>query len=242
VEQIDRRQLARAAPLAGGSALARVPKVASLPWPLAPARGFDHGDTHSPDDPGDAGMADVPVVGVERRLVRRAEALWEQIRGTRDLPPGRAATLFAAPPFESHSLELAFPPHGDLPGEPLPRIGRLGQVLGGLSPLSSGPVRPDMGRDAPLPARLAALAERALLLKAPVHVEVDSPRDGRAAAPMPGILLRAVALPFRAPVAQPPAGPTVILVASWRQMLSEQETRDLHRELAAAADWMKGQG
>ncbi|WP_448586991.1 hypothetical protein [Thermaurantiacus sp.] len=178
---------------------------------------------------------------MERRLVRRAEALWDQLRGDSDLPVAAAATLFASPPFADHSLELTFPPDPDGKHPPLPHLGRIGEALTGLGLLGPGPVAPDARPDAPLRERLAALSEQALRLRTPAFLETDTTRQGPSNPEAArGILLRAVALPFRPPRGQPARGPTAIVVASCRQLLSEVETQALHGELAAAIDWLKG--
>jgi hypothetical protein len=55
------------------------------------------------------------------------------------------------------------------------------------------------------------------------------------------LLMRAIALPF-AGVRGGQPGATAIVIASWRKLLSAEETQALHRELAAAIDWMHRQG
>ena len=60
----------------------------------------------------------------------------------------------------------------------------------------------------------------------------------RPTAGRPQLLLRAVALPFAADAR---GDIRCVVIASWRKLLSAEETAALHRELAAAMKWMHRQ-
>lgn len=178
--------------------------------------------------------------GVERRLVRRAEALWARLAGEAALPPASAATELLRPPFAAQGLLLEIPAGGAA------RLSFVGDSLASLSGLSQGPAElapaDEGGAGTRLGARLLALARRAALLATPCLY--DSDEDRATAAPGSAdsqLLMRAVALPL-SDLRDGSPGATAMVVASWRKLLSAEETRALHRELAAAIDWMHRQG
>ncbi|WP_194744751.1 hypothetical protein [Thermaurantiacus tibetensis] len=213
------------------------------PWPRGQRHG-PHADS-SPADPGALALPPVamPVLGLERRLVRRAEAVWEQLRPAGSLPPAAAIHAFETPLFAESAALFALPPHPLAPDCPHPRILRIGTRLGELGLVEPGPVAPDTAPAATVAARLAAMVARAVAEGAPVVVEIDTtaagPRSGGADSRR-GILLRAIALPFAPPPREAPAGHLAVVVASWRTLLSAEETADLQRELAAAMEWLRG--
>ncbi len=216
--------------------------VRSAPWPVAQRRGrhADEGlavlDEAVPGLP----LPGLPLFGVERRLVRRAEAVWEQLRPAGGLPPAAAIHAFETPMFTDSAMLCALPPHPLDPGCAAPRILRVGRKLVELGIRQTGPVTADGGARATLAARLAALVERATAQGGPVVVEIDSP-GGSAGKRETGVLLRAIALPFASPATDAgPAGPVAVVIASWRTLLSAAETADLQRELAAALAWLRG--
>lgn len=179
-------------------------------------------------------MADEPS-GVERRLVRRAEVLWAQLAGDAPMPPSTAAEELLRPPFASQGLLVEIPA-----GSPaaLVSVGDSLALLSGLSPGSAD----EAAASSRLGRRLLALARRAATLGQPCLY--DSDEDRAAAAPGSAdsqLLMRAIALPH-AGVRDGGPGATAVVVASWRKLLSAEETRALHRELAAAMDWMHRQG
>ncbi|WP_448581069.1 hypothetical protein [Thermaurantiacus sp.] len=190
---------------------------------------------------GDAGRVEgpaaaLPLLGVERRLVRRAEAVWEQLRPPAGLPPAGAMHAFQSPMFSGNAMLFALPPHPAEPDCTLPRILRIGPNLAELGLVATGPVCASDGTRATVTQRLAALVERACAQMAPVVVEIDAPGQER-----PGVLLRAIALPFASPAGvTAPSGPLAVVVASWRNLLPAAETATLERELAEALAWLRG--
>lgn len=180
-----------------------------------------------------------PPLGIERRLVRRAEALWESLRAGAPLPPSQAAAAFHGRLFDEHAIELSLPPHPADPSSHAARIVRIGQAVASLGLATPGSVAPDIAIHAGVAERLAALAERAVALAEPVLLEIDT--TACPALPgMPALLLRAVALPFAQ--GSHAAGPTVVVVASWRHLLPPEEAAAIQEELAAAIDWLRHHG
>ncbi len=220
------------------------------PWP-AGTRSGAHADARAGLAVGPAEA--LPLIGVERRLVRRAEALWDQLRQPGGLPEAGAIKVLETPMFADNAVLFALPPHPSDPCCRLPRILRVGRKIAELGIVSAGPVAADGGAEATVAARLAALVERAVAGRAPVVVEIDAPDRASGGAPgdpargdaarrqQPGLLLRAIALPFAAPGGMSaPAGPLAVVIASWRMLLSADEAADLQRELAAALEWLRG--
>lgn len=220
-----------AAPRSGGTRPARAARAA--PWPVGMRRGVHaEGGSALVEGPVPA----VPIFGVERRLVRRAEAVWDELRPASGLPPAGAIHALETPLFADNSVLFALPPHPSEPGCTLPRILRVGRKLAELGIVHQGPVSADGSARADVAARLAALVERACAQQEPVEVEIDAPDRDR-----PGVLLRAIALPFAAPAGvAAPAGSLALVIASWRTLLSDAEAADLQRELAEALAWLRG--
>lgn len=189
--------------------------------------------------------AEAPVAGVERRLVRRAEAVWEALCVGAALPPASAAGALLSAPFAAHALMFAFPPHPGDAEAVLPRIVRCGAALAEIGIARPGPVTLDGHAGAPAVAQLAMLAARAVALREPTLLERDSltlagaGTDAAAGGHLGAMLLRAVALPFTPEGA---AGPLVVVIASWRRLLSEEETASLASELRAAIAALKAHG
>lgn len=167
--------------------------------------------------------------GIERRLPRRAEVLWNRLRGDADLPPAQAAGALLAPPFSTQALLVTKPQRGR------PQIAYAGSEISWLGPASVGPAVADSRPSAPIPYRLAALAMAAIAAGAPRHL--DSDFDPDTAGPRPGILFRAVALPLAPDPASGISG-LAIAILSWRKLLSQHETDALHSELQAAISWL----
>lgn len=168
-------------------------------------------------------------VGIERRLPRRAEVLWNRLRGEDSLPPAAAAGALLAAPFSTQALLVTKPVHGR------PQIAFSGSDMPRLGPAAIGPAAADARPTAPIAARLVALALSAIAAGAPKHL--DSDFDPDTAGPQPGILFRAVALPLAPDGADGLAG-LAVAVLSWRKLLSAAETAALHSELRAAVGWM----
>jgi hypothetical protein len=191
-----------------------------------------------PGPPAGAGLPDLAFLipgepelpcGIERRLPRRAEALWNRLRAGDGLPPAGAAGRLLATPFAAQSLLLARP----TPGAEA-EIAYCGADLAALADAGADGLRPDPAPGASVPARLAALALEAIAAGAPRYL--DSDLDPDLPRQRPPLLFRAVALPLApGPGA---AGGSAMAVVSWRRLLSPAETADLHRELAAAIGWL----
>jgi hypothetical protein len=177
---------------------------------------------------------ELPESGIERRLVRRAEYVWDALRDGRPLPPAPAVNRLIQPPFTAQSLLFAFPPHPGAPGQQLPRIVHLGSALHALAMAEPGEIRPSSASGARLAEQLASLAERAVNEGGPLTLERDAMQmAGAGPETRPGhetLLLRAVALPF-APSGG--AGALCAVIVSWRQILSEREAAQLADELRA---------
>lgn len=178
-------------------------------------------------------------LGIERRLVRRAEHCWAALRTGAALPPADAAAALLGPPFATQAL-LVRRPAADSPctgrllyaGDELLRLGIVVEHHGGdhVGGDTDGGLRPATR----LGDRLLALGLEAISSAAPVSF--DSERDdGADSTEAQQLLTRAVALPFA-----PSGGSmTAVVILSWRRLLSREETAALHRELAAAIDWMQ---
>lgn len=185
---------------------------------------------------------------IERRLVRRAEALWLRIGDDSALPHAGQAASLMRPPFGPHALlcEAAA-------GAPL-SIVQVGPALlspGGFDPAQLSPGGfdadsrlPDPQALSPTGRRLVELGGRAMRLGRRCWFDTDTPEDkGAGTGPdsvNPHFLVRAIGLPFEGAISGGP-GRTAVVIASWRKLLSTEETRALHDELAAALDWLKHQ-
>jgi hypothetical protein len=167
--------------------------------------------------------------GIERRLPRRAELLWNRLRAESDLPPARAAGALLAAPFSTQALLVTKPVRGR------PQIAFAGADIGGLGPVGIGPAVADSKATAPVPNRLAALGLAAIAARRPQHL--DSDFDPDLGANRSAVLFRAVALPLEADAGSGLSGLAVV-VLSWRKLLSAQETDALHAELQAAVSWL----
>lgn len=196
------------------------------PWTVRPRDG-------APD--GLSTLLAVPVafdelpMGIERRLPRRAEVLWNRLRGDEALPPAAAAAALLAPPFSTQALLVTKPARGR------PQIAYAGSDMPHLGVVGIGAAVADARPSAPIAPRLVALALSAIAAGAPKHL--DSDFDPDIPGPQPGILFRAVALPLAPDAADGLAG-LAVAVLSWRKLLSAAETAALHSELRAAVSWM----
>ena len=188
----------------------------------------------------DAGSAAVdtalPMMGLERRLARRAEALWDSLRAGGALPPAASASALLAPPFSDCAM-LAVQ-SGTVPGQPAGplRIEYVGQHLRKLANLAPGNIAQDAS--AGLAEQLVALAGRAIARGAPVSFDTEGTLAEREPAGSSPLLMRAIALPLAQGDGK---GSAAVVITSWRELLSVDETAALHRELAAAIDWMHTQ-
>lgn len=206
------------------------------PWdtsrPLPPGTAqlpVDPPDNEGPTAPADAGSScTMPLQGIERRLVRRARAAWQKHCPEGTVPDLLQAASLLAPPFIDNLILVSFrsPPADDLAD-----ILYVGEALATLGRLAAGPVLPERVSDAPLSARLAFLAKEAVDARAPIDLDSENSLGAPLVQPL---LIRAIALPVRLPQDRPGA----IIVVSWRKLLSQDETAALHRELAAAIDWI----
>lgn len=169
--------------------------------------------------------------GLERRLPRRAETMWEQLATDGGLPPAHATAPFQRPPFGGNAMQL----RACLAGAT--RIETIGEGLQSITQLARGVYRADDGGVTELGRQIVELARSALAGGMPLRLESER-MSQRPSAGRPHLLLRAVALPFAADATgERPA----VVVTSWRKLLSAEETAALHRELAAAMDWMHRQ-
>ncbi len=171
--------------------------------------------------------------GIERRLPRRAEVLWDRLRGDADMPPADVAGALLGAPFSTQALLVTKPVRGQ------PQIAYAGTDISWLGPATVGPAKADSRPTAPIPYRLAALALSAIAAGKPTYL--DSDFDPDTAGPSPGILFRAVALPLAADPASGLEG-LAVSVLSWRKLLSKDETDALHSELQAAISWLGTSG
>ncbi len=173
--------------------------------------------------------------GLERRLPRRAETMWEQLATHDTPPPESAAAQFLRGDYGANALRLCATGNGDylldFIGEGLQSITQLhcGRYLDGCH--GADQLATQIGEE------LIGLAQAAIRQTTPVRLETERIAN-RIHPGHPHLLLRAVALPFSASGA---AGPLAVVVASWRKLLSLEETAALHRELTAAMDWIRRQ-
>lgn len=194
----------------------------------------------APPAPVASAAAPAPAPGtVERRLGRRAEALWASLpAGAGGLPDARGADRLLDPPFGAHALLVGLPPAG-APAGAAPRMLHVGRGLVALAAAAPGSGYP--GGPSPLTTRLVALACAAAAGGRVLHLESGDIGDDTGAAAPDGsgsLVWRAIGLPF---AASADSGPLAVVIASWRRRLSAAETAALHRELAAAIDWMHSQ-
>lgn len=183
----------------------------------------DMGKPHSPT----ARDGSYPsLAGIERRLVRRAHTLWDELRGMHAMPHAAQSAPLLAAPFANHAVLILYP------GPDRATIAHVGEQVRALGVIAAGKVRPDIGPNASLAARFAALGHQAITNAAParLHSE-DMPPDTAAAPPL---LMRNLALPIHTGSATAAA----IIITSWRKLLSADETAALHREMEAAMDWI----
>lgn len=193
---------------------------------------------NSPADQGAGPFQGLPSGLVERRLIRRAEALWDEGCPEGGLPPAAALAGFSAPAFADNSILFAAGP-GANGGGPGLRLLRIGQALGALISGGRSVGQPPV----PLALRLADLAAQGLASGRPAMLDIE-PGGAPEVVREPDLLLRAIALPFAPPQpalagAAPDVKGEVLVVVSWRQLLSAEETRALHRELADALERLR---
>jgi hypothetical protein len=173
-----------------------------------------------------------PTQGLERRLPRRAERLWSELKGDGEVPPAAAVEALLAPPFAGLAMLVSVGRDRRL------RLLHAGEQLAQLG-VGPGPIRPcpSNAAGAAVADRLGGLALEAVEAGCPQHMDSDYEAD--VGGGPPGLLLRAVALPLAPAAARREAGLAVVVV-SWRTLLSSAETADLHRELRAAMLWLGG--
>ncbi len=223
---------------AGGGAPEERP--AGHPWPTTD-RHFDTAIATHHDDFASLGptaplLADDRPFGLERRLVRRAEALWTQL-GAGAPPPASEVAALLVPPYGAHAALFTI---DSAASPPVPRASFVGEQLLRESILSAGPVLPSTDPTASAAAQCAAIASSSARSGQPLFMDSESSGTGIRVAPgAAALMMRAVALPFRATDSGGPV--PVVVIVSWRQMLSEADTLALQRELAAAIDWIRGQ-
>lgn len=188
------------------------------------------------------GAGDLPAspVSVERRLVHRAERLWEELRAGAAMPAALAAAPLLGGMFAANAFLLTFPPVDVAAGADaapdVAVVAHVGPAVRDLGLILPGPVRPSPALEDSLDCRLAALGWRAVATGRPQRFSSESHPEGREPG-SPPMLLRAVALP----VAAGGCSGAAIVILSWRKLLSPDETAALHRELAAAIHWMSQQ-
>jgi hypothetical protein len=208
----------------------RAPDARPGPWqqrPRSPAA------TGLPADLLGQSVGTEAVPAVERRLPRRAEVLWNQLRGDAALPPAEAAAALLGPPFSTQAILVSKPLRGR------PQIGYAGTDVGWPGSATIGPATADSKPTAPIPYRLVALALAAIAAGQPLYL--DSDFDPDTPGPRAGILFRAVALPLATDPASGLEG-LAVSVLSWRKLLSADETSALHSELQAAMNWLGSTG
>jgi len=197
-----------------------------MPWQMRPRDGVTGG---LPGSILSQMAGEEALSGIERRLPRRAELVWNRLRDSAPLPPARAAAALLGAPFSTQALLVTKPVRGR------PQIAFAGADIGGLGTAPIGPAHADSRPSAPVPDRLAALALSAIAAARPLHLDSDldpDTGDTRSAA-----LFRAVALPLEADAGSGLSGLAVV-VLSWRKLLSANETDALHAELQAAVSWL----
>lgn len=211
-----------------------------LPWPTSRVRadiltaGDHSNDFAGPQPAANAGSRDLPPLhGIERRLVRRAEALWRSLCPADGLPPLSALASLLAEPFGSQAVVFRIPHATQANPAPAPVAHGIGIRLKALGN-SSGGTRSALMR------RLGMLASDALADQRPALYDSETENPGiRASRHGPALMVRAIALPLCPPKG---AAASVVVVASWREILSARDTRALQQELTTAIAWMQAHG
>lgn len=184
--------------------------------------------------PGDpvADPLPTPLMGVERRLVRRAEILWNDLRGEALMPDAGDAAPLLSPPFLPQAVlmvfasrEVASAARGNPPA--VAEILYVGESVRALDMIRTGAVTVGAGASAGLAARFAALGAEALHAGTVARYDSDDARSAPGA-DSSRLLMRAVALPL----STTDGNRAVIVIANWRRLLSAGETAALHHELA----------
>lgn len=177
---------------------------------------------------------------VERRISERAELLWKKLAGTATMPDLQQLPELLRPPFLGQSMLVETQATAE--AKTTAKIAYVGEALGAVTGLRpDAPAAPDATARS-FGARMVRLALKSARTGMVCRYESDlSEIEATIRDPEKQILTRAVALPFAA-AGQHTACYSIVVVASWRQLLSAEETRALHRELAAAIDWMHRQG
>lgn len=217
---------------------------ARSPWPTAavrsslpPAAGHRH-DFAQPLPLVQPSLRDaahaLPVMhGIERRLVRRAEALWHSLCRDDGLPPLSASAKLLTEPFGAQAALFRIPQPTRANPMPQPVAQIVGSRLEALGQ-GSGSTRSALLR------RLTSLAAQAHCDGEPTYYDSETECPGiRASRHGPALMVRAIALPL-APPARGAA--CVVVIASWREILSAKDTRALQQELANAVQWMRTNG
>ncbi len=209
------------------------------PWPTASVRagpsssgGHLH-DFAQPMPPAQPSNALPGMHGIERRLVRRAEALWLSLCDADALPPLAASAKLLAEPFGAQAalFRIPRPTRANPMPRPVPQL--VGSRLEALGQ-GSGSTRSALLR------RLTSLAADAHFDAEPAYYDSETECPGiRESRHGPALMVRAIALPL----APPPRGAAcVVVIASWREILSAKDTRALQLELANAVQWMRSNG
>lgn len=212
-----------------------MPPGQTQPWPVARARAEApaaevHADFASPQlAPGDGRRELPPVHGIERRLVRRVEALWHSLCEDDGLPPVSSLATLLAEPYGSQAALFRIPSRA--PGKraaAVPHfVGNRLQAVGG----GKGATRSALMR------RLGLLASEALAGRRPAYFDSELESPGiRADSDGPALMVRAIALPVRQTRG---SAASIVVVASWREILSARDTQALQQELATAIAWMQ---
>lgn len=187
--------------------LTKTPIPAPEPFPrrVMRASGFE-------PTPG-IGNGPVAPLGIERRIVRRAEAVWQSMLGGQHLPPATAAKQLLKPPFANGAMLLVDR-----------RVTYVGEGL-----LSLGiELSPSIRRAGSLAAYLTELGISAIHNKCPMLFDTDHyPNEEQLA----GLLARAIALPLAPSIT---GAKSAVVVASWRRLLPDEQADALQRELADA--------
>lgn len=218
-------------------------KTADAPWPAAELPALQPLSADQRAVAEEPAPSTLPTLGLERRLVRRAETIWKALRRGEPLPRLSDASVLLQPPFSGQAALVTRDDAG-------PRLSYVGSRLAALGLDGPGPLSSMAEPGAQLLAELALEAmdgARPALLASedmagqPGEQPIINRRPGGVQARRggPALLLRAVALPFAglpgsADMLPGEGAPAAILIASWREYLSDQDTLALHAELADA--------
>lgn len=163
-----------------------------------------------------------PMIGLnERRLHKRARAVWTHLRGARALPSVKDLDLARWPDLGAHAVVFDV-----TMGANDPNIVFLGAALDAQCGTESGTTVVGVPLAHPLLSRLAERCPDSIIARAPIEFEAEA-----VAAPGRTLLYRSVLLPFSADGDQIDV---ILGILSWKEVAEPELTQGLAGEVARA--------